>query len=602
MKNIKLPENIGLILTCYNRPDLLKKTLESLEKTIFPEVKKGLILIYDDGSDNFETLALVKEFNPKLPKNWNCIIEINQKNLKIYGVLKTGFEFLIKEGYTILCNLDSDVIIKPFWLFALIRLHNRFPGTVVSGFNGFSKIDKPECRFFDDGYVLKDAAGGINFLFTSETYEKYVKQSFASKLQWDWKVCENIKKSGKFIAVTYPSVVQHTGINSTCSPADKNTAISEDFQLSDPYFIKLPEIIKTEEKPEKNQPPHRIAVGYEKSQRTDILCTLEGRGIEPSEINESSKINIVIFADTSKSGINKQVKEIITNSNFAGIIEKNVNIVLIDNNPKPKKIKGAKILLINELTGMDIFSKIIPNQFFENISIKNINTNKEINSRMLKIAETVEEFNKTDNPSIVEHHNVKSKTFVIAGKMSEIVYKLQIVKKYSDNAILYIDIKDDETKKLYHEVLFPLIEVQEYIADVRFYSGNKSDYDLNNMEISNTKEKWLTVPVGSEKHRYRAIINRTARNHCQSGASWLQLFSSYLPQREKLPSEIAFIGLKEEHGAFQLNFGRRIDYLPTSNLLQAAAAIRSAECFCGNNSVCLAIAIGLGNNNVISEK
>ena len=103
------------------------------------------------------------------------------------------------------------------------------------------------------------------------------------------------------------------------------------------------------------------------------------------------------------------------------------------------------------------------------------------------------------------------------------------------------------------------------------------------------KTPWLTVPEKTTPSGVSYVINRTAR--------WLPRTNSPLwdQWREQgVPLSSVFVGLPEEHAAFEANTGWRVEYLPTKNMLELAQVIAGAEQFIGNQSVALSMAIGLG--------
>jgi len=204
-------DNIGIVITCYNRPHLLKKTLDDLNSTDYTnEINRGCVIIIDDSSTNDETIKLVVDFKLSFSENWELIKIIHNKNKQMYNSLREGFDLLVANEYTNLCNLDSDVLLKSNWLLKLIRLYKMFPDTIISGFNfRLPSVIADECKFYKDGYLLKQGTGGINFLFSKETYYKYVRDAFNNKLQWDWKVSDNLAKDNKMFVITKPSVIQH---------------------------------------------------------------------------------------------------------------------------------------------------------------------------------------------------------------------------------------------------------------------------------------------------------------------------------------------------------------------------------------------------------
>lgn len=229
-------KTIGIVITTYNRPDLLKETFNSLNTTIIPNGYGMKIVIIDDFSQESETLRLISEYVP-FDNNIEVMKIMNRVNCQMYGNLRTAFDLLVNDSNCeILCNLDSDVLLKPFWLLKLMKLHEKFPERMVSGFNASVHLNDKTSNIVD-GYVFKMAAGGINLLFSKTSYYKYVRPSFDSKLQWDWKCCDiHYKENKLLIPVAYPSVVQHTGLVSTLGKPAKEAAFAHDFDLPDPEF------------------------------------------------------------------------------------------------------------------------------------------------------------------------------------------------------------------------------------------------------------------------------------------------------------------------------------------------------------------------------
>lgn len=100
---------------------------------------------------------------------------------------------------------------------------------------------------------------------------------------------------------------------------------------------------------------------------------------------------------------------------------------------------------------------------------------------------------------------------------------------------------------------------------------------------------WLTVPKPADLGGRTTVINRTER--------WLptKLSPAWDDWRSKGAEELSvFVGLEHEYELFKLATGWNIPYMPTTNLLELASIIAGARRFVGNQSQCLALAIGLG--------
>jgi hypothetical protein len=195
--SLKLPINkIGLVLTCFNRPEFLEQTLKSLEQSIIPSNLN--IMIIDDSSTDEKTLHLIDNFKLKSIKMYNA------KNKGVYECLKQGWDYYFNAGYDVLMNLDSDVIIRPNWLEKVLELENKFPDYVISGFN--CNTSHPCTSKFDNFYTKK-SIGGLNLCFNRTLYPA-IRQTLYS-LSWDWEMSEIMEIASKIFIVTRPSVIQH---------------------------------------------------------------------------------------------------------------------------------------------------------------------------------------------------------------------------------------------------------------------------------------------------------------------------------------------------------------------------------------------------------
>ena len=100
---------------------------------------------------------------------------------------------------------------------------------------------------------------------------------------------------------------------------------------------------------------------------------------------------------------------------------------------------------------------------------------------------------------------------------------------------------------------------------------------------------WITVPETKTVEGKNIVINRTSRwLPGEKNPVWAQWVE------DGVIADAIFIGLPEEHKAFEQFIGTSIDYQPTKDLLEVAQYIAGADKFIGNQSVALSIAIGLG--------
>ncbi|MGA1874905.1 MAG: glycosyltransferase [bacterium] len=106
-------KDIGLLMTTYNRPKYVWKTLRSLKKSDLGLLRR--IIIVDDGSNSKITLWFIKRFNVDNIKV-DVIIKERDGN-KIHTSMLKGWNILYKDDQiNFICNLDSDTIVKRHWL------------------------------------------------------------------------------------------------------------------------------------------------------------------------------------------------------------------------------------------------------------------------------------------------------------------------------------------------------------------------------------------------------------------------------------------------------------------------------------------------------
>jgi len=229
--------NLGIVLVTYDRPHLLVKTLVDLNKSISSADIKINLVIIDDCSTNKGIHKIISDFCYETKLKWNIHQVYNSVNKRINNCLSQGFDFLIKQNCDILCNIDSDVKLKSYWLLALLRLQKMFPDNIISGFNyNFDRIEKPDI-FTEQQYCVRPAAPGINMLFSKEIYFKYIQKGLITE-HWDTEVAKFTYPQQKCI-ITHPSVIQHSGTGigeSTSTFKKQNKVIAEDFCFPDKIF------------------------------------------------------------------------------------------------------------------------------------------------------------------------------------------------------------------------------------------------------------------------------------------------------------------------------------------------------------------------------
>lgn len=157
------------------------------------------------------------------------------------------------------------------------------------------------------------------------------------------------------------------------------------------------------------------------------------------------------------------------------------------------------------------------------------------------------------------------------------------------------------------EAIKPLLESQPYIKSVKWGERHPdtdfdfSDFRANYIHRENLarwqgrhcgidtldESKWIDVAPSPES-RGRVVIARSPRYH-GNGFPWRRII---LEHRDK----ILFVGLPEEHAAFEKEFNLRVEYKQTENMLYLAKIIAGADLFIGNQSSPSWVAMGLAQN------
>lgn len=200
------------------------------------------------------------------------------------------------------------------------------------------------------------------------------------------------------------------------------------------------------------------------------------------------------------------------------------------------------------------------------------------------------------------------------GKSGDLIYALPTVKKLG-GGVLYMDVRPTHQNQGWpnYEALIPLLKCQPYLEQVIVEKEPKFsvDYDfagwndspkLWSQHLSMThadkfgvgkeamQTPWLTV---EPQQVAPILLSRSLRTHGPPGTFWEKI----LPQLQR--EQCAFLGLPEEHEAFERAFGFGSVRYVTDDLLTVARAIAGCKQFIGNQSAALAIAEGLGVNIVV---
>lgn len=230
----------------------------------------------------------------------------------------------------------------------------------------------------------------------------------------------------------------------------------------------------------------------------------------------------------------------------------------------------------------------------------------------------------------------KNKTFLHPGTFGDTIYGMNVVKllgggdvyikwngmnEIAWNAFGALDagIHAGRYNQQDLEFLFPLLDAQKYIKNLRVWRNEDIDYDLgNHYKFTTGPAGWqgnqtecygLVCGVDIHKHRKEflqeawldpvkpikipgksVVLNWTGRYIYDNQpnpkyAEWLA---------NGLEDQAIFLGTKAECDAFNTQYKCNIPYHGVTDMLEMARIIQGAELTIGNQSAVLAVAIGLG--------
>ena len=99
-------KNIIFLLRSYNRPEYLRKTLEYLDKSDLDDYCSEKY-IYDDASDNIETLNILNNYKNK----YNILYNTKNYKQKSFVKFMEYIETINTEKIDFICYLDNDALV-----------------------------------------------------------------------------------------------------------------------------------------------------------------------------------------------------------------------------------------------------------------------------------------------------------------------------------------------------------------------------------------------------------------------------------------------------------------------------------------------------------
>lgn len=112
-------------------------------------------------------------------------------------------------------------------------------------------------------------------------------------------------------------------------------------------------------------------------------------------------------------------------------------------------------------------------------------------------------------------------------------------------------------------------------------------------------DPWIVAPDPIKVKDKPIVVNWLDRHRygCQPKPPAIQQLI-----RNGMAEQGLFVGLPQQHEAFQRYWGVKIDYYPTKDVLECARVIAGAEQFVGTQSMCLSIALGLGKTIICEPR
>ena len=202
-----------------------------------------------------------------------------------------------------------------------------------------------------------------------------------------------------------------------------------------------------------------------------------------------------------------------------------------------------------------------------------------------------------------------------AGDIGDVIAALPIFRAMGGGNLLLFHDKDakpgmaprESMEGKRFEAIKPLLEAQPYIYSVEWGTGvsTKGFREVLRPRFESLTERqarhidqwpvdlspWLTVP-GDVQPTDRVICCRSPRYHNQYAFPWKAAAEAY-------GNRLLFIGLPDEHSAFEGMLGCRVEHAKTENFLEIARIMAGARQVIANQSSPLWVAMGLGKKVIV---
>jgi hypothetical protein len=217
-------------------------------------------------------------------------------------------------------------------------------------------------------------------------------------------------------------------------------------------------------------------------------------------------------------------------------------------------------------------------------------------------------------------------TFKHSGDLGDIIYSLPTIRALGGGTLLLdprgghgdpLCMNDGRPatrlSKERIDLLRPLLQQQEYIREVDYWTGQAVDHNLDlfrdhlerdnicdahleafKLPFSERERPWLTVPDPIPFEGARNIaIHRSVR--------YLGNFNFWYSIMPRIAEQSFFVGLAKEHEIFEYSMEIKVPYRATADFLELARVIAGARRFLGNASFPHALAQAMYHREIIVE-
>jgi hypothetical protein len=185
------------------------------------------------------------------------------------------------------------------------------------------------------------------------------------------------------------------------------------------------------------------------------------------------------------------------------------------------------------------------------------------------------------------------------GRLNEKDFEFMKPFMEAQDFITKFDVLDPKSTEISHNLdRFRPLFVNHPCNYLDLYADIFGLYNINADVTRQIKaEGWLTVPTPRTIENRPVVINRTDRwVPTQLAKHW-----DHWKNTKGWEDHAIFVGLEEEYARFRQLTGWTIPWQKTEDMLELAEYIAGAKCFIGNQSQCLALAVGLNVPDIRCE-